>query len=52
MHKKLSRSFLKFISCAFVIMLCSNHLQAQTAKDTTDKIEKIFARYKPQNPGA
>ena len=32
-------------------ILCAT-LQAQTLKDTTDKIEKIFARYKPQNPGA
>ena len=52
MQKKLNSSFLNLISCAFVIVLWNTNLQAQTAKDTTDKIEKIFARYKPQNPGA
>ena len=52
MQKKLSKSFLTLISCACIIMLCDTNLQAQTTKDTTDRIEKIFARYKPQNPGA
>ncbi len=52
MQKYLSVIFLKNLTCAFVIFLSYTNMQAQTAKDTTDKIEKIFARYKSQNPGA
>ncbi len=52
MQKIPSVSFLKYIGFAFLTLLICATLQAQTAKDTTDKIEKIFARYKPQNPGA
>ncbi len=52
MRKYLSVTLLKKIGCAIIAMLSYAALQAQTAKDTTDKIEKIFARYKPQNPGA
>ena len=52
MQKYLSVLFLKNIGCAFVALVFCTTLQAQSAKDTSDKIEKIFARYKPQNPGA
>ncbi len=52
MRKYLSVLFLKSISFACVAVLSFATLQAQSAKDTTDKIEKIFAKYKPQNPGA
>jgi CubicO group peptidase (beta-lactamase class C family) len=52
MLKSLKVVFIKSIGCAFLAVLSFATLQAQTAKDTTDKIEKIFARYKPQNPGA
>ena len=52
MQKYFSVLFLKNTGCAFAALLSFATLQAQTPKDTTDKIEKIFARYKPQNPGA
>ena len=52
MQKYLSMLFLKNTGCAFVALVFCATLQAQSTKDTSDKIEKIFARYKPQNPGA
>ena len=44
--------FIKVSGCILIAAFCCSTLQAQSAKDTSDKIEKIFARYKPQNPGA
>ena len=52
MQKYLSIQFLKNIGGAFGAIVFCVTLQAQTAKDTADKVEQIFARYKPQNPGA
>lgn len=52
MQKYWSVMFIKVTAFILVAACCCSTLQAQSAKDTTDKIEKIFARYKPQNPGA
>jgi CubicO group peptidase (beta-lactamase class C family) len=52
MQKYWSVMFIKVSGCILIAAFCCSTLQAQSAKDTTDKIEKIFARYKPQNPGA
>lgn len=52
MQKYWSVMFIKVTACFLVAACCCSTLQAQSAKDTTDNIEKIFARYKPQNPGA
>ena len=52
MQKYLSVVLSKKICCIIFAFVSYATLQAQTLQDTTDKIEKIFARYKPQNPGA
>jgi CubicO group peptidase (beta-lactamase class C family) len=40
----------KFLVLFFLLL--SLQAKTQTARDTTTAIEKIFARYQPQNPGA